>query len=666
MRKPSFFILLIVGIIFFILIPHSTEAQYSPIGTFDAAYNTTCSVAGWAKDPDTTDPVLVHIYKDAAHGQGGIFVAAVKADLLRSGLPYTDKNHGFSYSFDVSSGLFDNQDHPIYIYGIDATGDSNALLNGNPKTINCAAPEYFSINTGQPYAIGAWYFTAWNSIVRKDDWVLIEYAEKVYGRTNDPWGGTRDHALGADPWGIGMDYSSRKPLLGFYDLMDQRIMDAHILQAASRGLSYFAFYWYWDKDKNAESKISTPLQKFISSPEKSKMKFMIAPIMLGAKTMTLSDWENNVVPYMVNNYIGDSSYLTTTDGRPIINDFSFGFTGDVASHATAITILRNAVKAKTGKDPVITFVAQEVHTSADLQYAKNTLNLNGFQSFIIGPLAPAEPYSQTISRWQSFIEKQQPYFHIPCATVGLDRRPWYKLSGWGPDVNSAPYNTDITPEIFRQHLTEVKQYLDNNPLSTAKAITIYAWNEWGEGGIIEPGQQKGYQYLDIIQNVFGLSSKNPAPSLPSDIVAPSVPSEISATSTSSSQINLSWNASIDNFEARGYRIYRNGNLIVSVTPATQNPSIRQSYSDKNLSSNTTYTYTISTYDLAGNMSVQSNPISVRSLSAADLNSDGKINSIDFGILLSYWNSTSKPKADINQDGLVNAVDFGIMLSGWNS
>jgi hypothetical protein len=32
-------------------------------------------------------------------------------------------------------------------------------------------------------------------------------------------------------------YTPRKPLIGFYDETDQRVMDMHIQQAASRGLS---------------------------------------------------------------------------------------------------------------------------------------------------------------------------------------------------------------------------------------------------------------------------------------------------------------------------------------------------------------------------------------------------------------------------------------------
>ena len=48
----------------------------------------------------------------------------------------------------------------------------------------------------------------------------------------------------------------------------------------------------------------------------------------------------------------------------------------------------------------------------------------------------------------------------------------------------------------------------------------------------------------------------------------------------------------------------------------------------------------------------------------DLNSDGKVDIIDLGILLSNWGSATKPPADLNQDGYVDIIDLGIMLSNW--
>lgn len=52
---------------------------------------------------------------------------------------------------------------------------------------------------------------------------------------------------------------------------------------------------------------------------------------------------------------------------------------------------------------------------------------------------------------------------------------------------------------------------------------------------------------------------------------------------------------------------------------------------------------------------------------ADLNRDGKVNLIDFSILLFWWNGRggdSDPPADINRDGNVSLIDFSILLFNW--
>ena len=48
---------------------------------------------------------------------------------------------------------------------------------------------------------------------------------------------------------------------------------------------------------------------------------------------------------------------------------------------------------------------------------------------------------------------------------------------------------------------------------------------------------------------------------------------------------------------------------------------------------------------------------------ADLNHDGKVNLIDFSILLFYW-GTNNACADQNHDGKVNLTDFSILLYNW--
>jgi chitodextrinase len=82
-----------------------------------------------------------------------------------------------------------------------------------------------------------------------------------------------------------------------------------------------------------------------------------------------------------------------------------------------------------------------------------------------------------------------------------------------------------------------------------------------------------------------------------DTVAPSIPTGLSATAVSSSRINLSWTPSTDNTGILGYIIYRNGAQIGTVSGA--------SYSDTGLQSTSAYSYKVSAFDDAGNISGQS-------------------------------------------------------------
>lgn len=91
-----------------------------------------------------------------------------------------------------------------------------------------------------------------------------------------------------------------------------------------------------------------------------------------------------------------------------------------------------------------------------------------------------------------------------------------------------------------------------------------------------------------------------------DTTAPSVPSGLSATPVSSLQINLSWGASTDNVGVTGYRVYRGGVQIGTVTGTN--------YQSTGLSAFTAYTYAVAAYDAAGNASTKSATVTASTLS----------------------------------------------------
>jgi chitodextrinase len=87
-----------------------------------------------------------------------------------------------------------------------------------------------------------------------------------------------------------------------------------------------------------------------------------------------------------------------------------------------------------------------------------------------------------------------------------------------------------------------------------------------------------------------------------DVQPPTVPTLLSATAISATEVDLAWTASSDNIGVAGYQIIRNGTAIASI------PGPALTYADTTGSATTTYSYTVSAYDAAGNHSALSNAL----------------------------------------------------------
>lgn len=107
---------------------------------------------------------------------------------------------------------------------------------------------------------------------------------------------------------------------------------------------------------------------------------------------------------------------------------------------------------------------------------------------------------------------------------------------------------------------------------------------------------------DAANNESGKSNQACATTLTtSDTTPPSIPTGLSATAVSSSQINLSWNASTDNVGVTGYKIFDYYGTYLKTVNST-------SASFTGLSPNTNYCFTVSAYDAAGNESGKSSQV----------------------------------------------------------
>jgi len=103
------------------LIGCRTVTKRSPLGSLDtiSTGKGTISVGGWAFDPDTKDPIPVHVYIDS---QG----TAITANLPRPDVDAAygaGPNHGFAATLPASPGV-----HQVYVYAINVGAGSNVLI----------------------------------------------------------------------------------------------------------------------------------------------------------------------------------------------------------------------------------------------------------------------------------------------------------------------------------------------------------------------------------------------------------------------------------------------------------------------------------------------------------------------------------------------------------
>ncbi|MFI5240735.1 MAG: fibronectin type III domain-containing protein [Candidatus Saccharimonadia bacterium] len=146
-----------------------------------------------------------------------------------------------------------------------------------------------------------------------------------------------------------------------------------------------------------------------------------------------------------------------------------------------------------------------------------------------------------------------------------------------------------------------------------------------------------------------------------DTTPPSVPVGLATSNVASTSLTLSWTASTDNVGVTGYKVFRNG--------AQVGTAVTTSYSDTGLASGTSYTYTVSAYDGAGNNSALSTGLVIKTvIKPGDVNGDGAVNIIDLSILAQNYglSGATRAQGDLNGDGVVNILDLSILATNFGT
>jgi chitodextrinase len=108
------------------------------------------------------------------------------------------------------------------------------------------------------------------------------------------------------------------------------------------------------------------------------------------------------------------------------------------------------------------------------------------------------------------------------------------------------------------------------------------------------------QAVDLAGNTSAHSASISAQS--ADRTPPAAPASVTVTGTTQTSVSLSWAAATDNVGVTGYTVLRGGTAVGTTNGAT-------TFTDTALVPGTTYSYTVTASDAAGNVSPESPPAS---------------------------------------------------------
>ena len=346
--------------------------------------------------------------------------------------------------------------------------------------------------------LGAYYFGGWSGKCLGDD-----------GTPETEWArGMPTHFTKM----LATKYADREPVWGWRE-DSMEIMEKQIDLAASHGLSYFSFCWFWRDDKtliNTEGIKDDPrhvgLNLFMNAKNNNQMEFsLLVANHVKYEIIGEEAWKQ-AADYWIENYFCHPCFLKI-DGKPVISIFQ-----PKNADKEGLLYLQKAAK-EAGYPGVIVAACKEGTVDDGFQalteYAvvrhKNILSEIHYPFKLLADC--------NISKWYDYYNPQNmPY--IPCITQGRDRRPWEYPNGEGLGEGRekfSPHFQRATAKEFEDYLRMLVHWMDTHPeqITKDRLSILYAWNENGEGGYIMPTKNDPDGiYLKVIKKVLLSKDKN--------------------------------------------------------------------------------------------------------------------------------------------------------------
>lgn len=320
-------------------------------------------------------------------------------------------------------------------------------------------------------------------------------------------------------------YPERVPAMGAYNV--QATMDREIAAAAAHGVDFFSILWYFPQPGSGEEaeaeRLNRGLQTYLASTNAGLMRFMVE-YCNAAKFDATNDaqWTACVQAWLP--ALRHPSALRV-DGRLVfkVHDahrFVMGNGADAARCRAQLDQLRGAARAEGLGELVIgcgvmsrTRIAPEAVVAQVFDFTAT------YMSIPPAEVREAEhPYADLAAEARAArkLHVADPIPWVPYLAAGWNPRPWTHP---GADPNHRRFFAFPTRGEWAAELRAVRGDLAAEPRlgfprrdgSRQPAFTIYAWNEFGEGGIVAPTEGRGALMLEAIREVFGPARGHLAP-----------------------------------------------------------------------------------------------------------------------------------------------------------
>lgn len=327
----------------------------------------------------------------------------------------------------------------------------------------------------------------------------------------------------------------KKPVWGYEDESDPAVMARKLDAAADHGLSAFIFCWYYHAQGDFMERALH--DGYLKAANRERLPFAImwanhdiAPIgRMGAVTPEVFE---KMTEHIVRDYfsrpeywrVGGKCYFSIYEPQTFIRGM-----GGVAPARAALEAFRRKAGDSGCGGIHLNLVDWQLLSLPNALLPVRELGADSITSYVwihtTGlPIFPTNDY-QDIGRayfanWDQWWVHTS--IHFPHVSMGWDPTPRLRPDQPHTGLGGYPDQAVIvnnTPVHFKAALEEAKARAQKLPAGR-RIVTLYAWNEWSEGGYLEPEERTGNGYLEAIKDVFLPGAREVGPSLLSPPVDP--------------------------------------------------------------------------------------------------------------------------------------------------